>query len=118
MKQLERNKVSQAEKKSAINSLRNSDHKHVAFFVCRNPVEKLLSVYNFMLYQVRVKKKIFAKFPRSDPPSWEEYLHLVAVKDKAKDLNGLSGGVFEKCSPCSYHFDAVIKMETFAEDSR
>jgi hypothetical protein len=81
-------------------------------------VEKLLSVYNFMLYQTRTKKKDFAKFTRKNPPSWEKYIRMVGERVSAKDLNGLSEGVFGKCSPCSYHYDAVLKMETFNEDSR
>ena len=71
-----------------------------------------------MLYQAQVMKKNFAKFPRKNPPTWEQYIHLVATRDPARDINGLSGGVYEKCSPCEYHYDAVIKMETFNEDSR
>ena len=23
---------------------------------------------------------------------------------------------YDECNPCSYHYDAVIKMETFSED--
>ena len=111
-------KVSARKKVDAINSLKSENHKYLSFFVCRNPVEKLLSVYNFMLYQTRIKKKIFEKFPRKNPPTWEQYIHLVAMRDPARDLNGLSGGVVEKCSPCHYHFDAVIKMESFNKDSR
>ena len=71
-----------------------------------------------MLYQTKVKKKSFEKFPRKNPPTWEKYIELVAKRDPARDINGLSGGVYEKCSPCVYQFDAVIKMETFNEDSR
>ena len=111
-------KVTARRKLDAIKSLKSENHKYLSFFVCRNPVEKLLSVYNFMLYQTRIKKKIFEKFPRKNPPTWEQYIHLVATRDRARDLNGLSGGVVEKCSPCHYNFDAVIKMESFNKDSR
>ena len=31
-----------------IRSLKNAEHEYPSFFVCRNPVEKLVSVYKYM----------------------------------------------------------------------
>ena len=114
LRQLEGKAFSPQRKLAAINSLRSPDHEFLSFFVCRNPVEKLLSVYNFLLYQTQENGKIFAKFPRKNPPSWSEYIAKVG----AGQTDGLSDSVFTKCSPCTHHFDAVIKMESFDEDSR
>ena len=30
----------------------------------------------------------------------------------------IADSVFSKCSPCNFHYDAVIKMETFNADAR
>ena len=32
--------------------------------------------------------------------------------------DGLAASLLDKCSPCHYHYDAVIYMETFEKDSR
>ena len=45
---LERQSYSRAAKERAVGSLRARDHEYLAFFVCRNPVSRLLSVYNYM----------------------------------------------------------------------
>ena len=33
-------------------------------------------------------------------------------------LHQIADSVFEKCSPCNLHYDAVVKMETFDTDVR
>ena len=30
----------------------------------------------------------------------------------------IADSVFSKCNPCNFHYDAVIKMETFNADAR
>ena len=45
---LEKQSYSRAAKERAVGSLRARDHEYLAFFVCRNPVSRLLSVYNYM----------------------------------------------------------------------
>ena len=45
---LEKQSYSRAAKERAVASLRTRDHEYLAFFVCRNPVSRLLSVYNYM----------------------------------------------------------------------
>ena len=99
LRKLEGRAISPSEQLEAINSLKSTDHDFLSFFVCRNPVEKLLSVYNYLLYQTQQNGKIFGKFPRQNPPSWEEYIGRVG----AGQHDGLSDSVFEKCSPCTFH---------------
>ena len=115
LRELEGAKISPAQKLETINSLRSPEHKYVSFFVCRNPIEKLQSVYNFFLYQTQVKKKNFRKFPRSSLPSWSEYISRVSNMSYS---DSMSDSVFYKCSPCTYHYDGVVRMETFDTDSR
>ena len=71
MRELESQNISQWRKFQLIRTLLRPEHEYLSFIVCRNPVEKLLSVYNFMLYQTQEnpKKKgnedIFRKFPKA-----------------------------------------------------
>ena len=43
------------EKQEILQSIQNPEHDYLAFFVCRNPVEKLLSVYTYLM-DLRVRK--------------------------------------------------------------
>ena len=69
-RKLEREKISRSGKLRVIRALQNPQHEYLSFLVCRNPVEKLLSVYNFMRYQVLHNKRNMAK---SNPPTWQTY---------------------------------------------
>ena len=129
-RQFERERISRSMKFAAIKSLREPDHHYISLFVCRNPVEKLLSVYNFMRYQVLENEKNMMRknmrnknppdwqkyFPRNSPPSWEEFLTKIASGFTGFD--GLTDSLYNKCSPCHYYYNAVIYMESFEEDSK
>ena len=115
LRELERSRITEAEKHRIIKSLKSANHKYVAFFVCRNPLEKLQSLYNFFLYQTKVKQKTFKKFPRFNPPSWSEYISHVSNPSYS---DSMSDSLFSKCSPCTFHYDAIIRMEKFNADSR
>ena len=124
-RKLEREKISRSGKLKVIRSLDSPHHEYLSFLVCRNPVEKLLSVYNFMRYQVLHNKKNRAKtnppswqtyFPRKSPPSWPQFITRLASGFTGYD--GLAASLLSKCSPCHYHYNAVIHMETFEEDSK
>ena len=116
----------QCQKKfGAIKSLTDPDHKYISFLVCRDPIEKLLSVYNFMKYQVLENERNQQKksppewqkyFPRHNIPSWKKFLEKLSTGFTGYD--GLTDSLVNKCSPCHYHYRAVIKMETFEEDSK
>ena len=84
---------------------RNPGHKFVSFFVCRNPVDKLLSIYNFNVFRrfvfllhnyhnyhnhnyhhhyhnsSTVKGASHLEgFPAGGPPpSWDEWIHSLAA---------------------------------------
>ena len=49
LRRLERRLVSLRQKDEIIESLREEDHEYTSFFVCRDPIEKLLSVYYYMM---------------------------------------------------------------------
>ena len=55
LRKLERSLVSAREKLDIIDSVRAEQHEYTAFFVCRNPVEKLLSVYHYLM-DLRVRR--------------------------------------------------------------
>ena len=115
LKELEEAYTPKERKLKIVRSLHKSNHTYISFFVCRNPIEKLQSVYDFLFFQTQIKKKSFNNFPRFSPPSWSQYISKLS-DPQFKD--GLSDSVTSKCRPCSYDFDAVIKMETFDIDSR
>ena len=43
---IEKTMINSTEKQKIINSLKNEEHEYLSFFVCRNPVEKLLSIFD------------------------------------------------------------------------
>ena len=51
---LERKAYSREAKEDVIKALREEQHNFTSFFVCRNPVEKFLSVFNYLM-DARVK---------------------------------------------------------------
>ena len=124
-RQFEKQKMSRSEKFAAINLLRESDHDYISLIVCRNPVEKLLSVYKFMKYQVLENEKNMKK---KNPPEWQKYFNknnlpnwkqfLGKLSRGFSGYDGLTDSLVNKCSPCHYNFNAVIYMESFEEDSK
>ena len=115
--QLQKTNVVLAEKEEAIESLKTSEHEYLSFFVCSNPLNKLALIYKKKEEQYKPRKeKNMIKFP-----SWEDFITSVL---KGRELVGFDGWIaltnstYEKCHRCHYDYDAVVKMETFDEDSR
>ena len=110
-RQFERKKLAAGEKFGAIKSLADPDHKYVSFLVCRDPVEKLLSVYNFMKYQVLENERNQKK---KNPPEWQKYFSsrnipswktfLFKLSKGFTGYDGLTDSLVNKCSPCHYHY--------------
>ena len=126
-------------KAQIIESLLQPKHEFLAFFVCRDPLEKLMSVYKYLMdmrvgtgqriiyitkshiFQQKKSPGVFARpgrkdFARSRPPSWSQFLHLVAASKEEKYL-GLLEANHQHCDPCNIHYDAVIHMNKFSQDS-
>jgi len=110
--------VSDREKKDIVDSLRDPEHDYVSFFVCRNPVAKLVSIYNY--HKVLSSSsydgptgphKNIDGFPLDNPPSWDEYLTFDPYR------TGLTRPMWMMCDPCHNYWDAVVLMETFDDDS-
>ena len=61
-----------------------------------------------------------ARFPSRSfytvPRTWQEY--LVAVAAANQNYLGLLNPFYRGCDPCTYHYDAIIRMETFEQDVR
>ena len=49
LRRLEGKAYSRETKEAVIRALREKQHNYTSFFVCRNPVEKFLSVYNYLM---------------------------------------------------------------------
>ena len=90
-----------------IQSVQSPHHDYFSFFVCRNPVAKLLSTYKYNRHR--------SGFPEGFP-SWDEYLLGRASAVTGKD--GMMTPLWRLCDLCHNHWDAVIHMETFHSDSR
>ena len=60
------------------------------------------------------------KYPRRSDfvsrKSWSEFLDLVSVS--RPNYLGLLNPFHVGCDPCTYHYDAVVKMESFTPDAR
>ena len=110
-RRFERQKLAAGEKFGAIKSLADPDHKYVSFIVCRDPIEKLLSVYNFMKYQVLENERNQKK---KNPPEWQKYfssrnipswkMFLFKLSKGFTGYDGLTDSLINKCSPCHYHY--------------
>ena len=80
-KELENSRSSIKEREKVIQKLKvDSNHEFLSFFVCRNPVAHMLSVYNHLKLMVETGK--FVKFHGAKHevkkfPSWEEYLRIL-----------------------------------------
>ena len=49
LRELENKMYSSSKKQKILRSLDNPDHEYFAFFVCRNPIERLKSLYSYSL---------------------------------------------------------------------
>lgn len=94
-------------KNTILKSLKNESHEYFAFFVCRNPIEKLKSLYSYSLDLNRFKRG-------EKPQNFRDFIIKLFKKDSTFNVNSM----FSLCAPCSRHYDAIIKMETFSRDSR
>ena len=48
LEEIEEKAYTREQKVEIIRSLKNPSHEYLSFFVCRNPVEKLVSVFKYM----------------------------------------------------------------------
>jgi hypothetical protein len=48
LEEIEEKAYTREQKVEIIRSLKKAEHEYLSFFVCRNPVEKLVSVYKYM----------------------------------------------------------------------
>ena len=122
LKKIEQNEFkNNSQKNKVIKSLRSPDHDYLSFFICRNPIEKMMSVYKYMVDMASADSESFIErpdFPKGGtPPTWEKFIYLVATSS-SKNYLGMMRPLVAGCGPCAYHYDAVIMMETFDEDSR
>ena len=94
-------------KDTILKSLEKESHEYFAFFVCRNPIEKLKSLYSYSLDLNRFKRG-------ETPQSFRDFIVQVFRTNSTFSFNSL----YSLCAPCSRHYDAIINMETFSRDSR
>jgi len=107
--------LTQREKLSVIQSVARPSHDYFAFFVCRDPLAKLLSTFRYNRYLVRRRRADRAGFPVQGLPTWQGYLALLT--SGALD-SGTTHSMYRSCDLCGNQWDAVIHMDTFASDTR
>ena len=122
LKKIEENEYKgNKEKNKIIRSILAPEHDYLSFFVCRNPIEKLQSVYKYMVDMASADSDSFLErpdFPKGGtPPTWEKFIYLVATSISSNYL-GMMGALVAGCGPYSYSYDAVIMIETYDQDTR
>merc|ERR1711892_211765 len=110
LEEIEQKAYTREQKVEVLRSLKNPDHEYLSFFVCRNPIEKLVSVYKYM----KVLKNR-PDFGEGSHPTWEKYIRAVVSED---NYLGLTRPLYLTCNLCKNQYDAIIMMETYTEDSR
>ena len=81
LRRLEGKAYSRESKEAVIKALREKQHNYTSFFVCRNPVEKFLSVYNYLM-DARVRPELL----------WiDAKLHIQGKEESAGDECERSG---------------------------
>ena len=75
---LEKENISMDKKRSAVKELRSGDHAYTAFFVCRNPVEKMLSVWDHFRWHIANNKERGVLGARVTFYTWREFVTVVA----------------------------------------
>ena len=111
---------------SVIQSLQSPRHDYFSFFVCRNPVAKLRSLYRYNKFRSLRAGGLreIPDFPaHRPPPSWQHFLELRVSAaanwtDGRRLPRGIEAPLWRLCDLCHNHWDAVIHMETFHSDSR
>ena len=108
-----------------LQSLNKQTHEYFAFFVCRNPIERLKSLYSYSLDLGRFKRGnrpknfkdfIMKMFTNESQPIMSTVGQLVPC-DYSRDFSGYNP-MYSICSPCTRYYDSVIKMETFSTDAK
>ena len=75
---LEKENISMDKKRSAVKELRSGNHAYTAFFVCRNPVEKMLSVWDHFRWHIANNKERGVLGTRVSFYTWREFVTVVA----------------------------------------
>ena len=85
--ELERKFLSSAQKRKLVHQLRtNSSHDFVSFFVCRNPVDHLLSTFGHHKSKFAVKKERNIPTGIKQYYSWSEFLRIIIRKENSLKL--------------------------------
>lgn len=92
-----------------LKSLNKQNHEYLAFFVCRNPIERLKSLYSYSLDLGRFKKG-------KRPKNFKDFIMKIFTNNSEPIIN--YNPMYSFCSPCTRHYDSVIKMETFSTDAK
>ena len=74
--EVEKRVISVREKLKVIEQLKTKDHEYMSFFVCRNPIEKLLSAFDMKREQFALTKSRGIFLSMEEFFSWPQVLSL------------------------------------------
>ena len=96
---LEKENISVDKKRSAVKELRSGDHTYTAFFVCRNPVEKMLSVWDHFRWHIANNKERGVLGARVTFYTWREFVTVVA-----------------RCGTCQQYLTKYLSLKNYQDD--
>ena len=125
--QLQNKVYRKSERIRILKSLNKHNHEYLAFFVCRNPLERLKSLYSYSLDLDRFKKgekpknfkDFIAKiFTNNSEPIISMYKWSQTLAKTPCFFPSDYNPMYSVCSPCTRYYDSVIKMESFSTDAK
>ena len=114
MKQVEKRYVSRNTKKKYVHSLQNKQRKLRGFMIARHPMDRLFSAFRDKI----LRKSIIVKNINGNnkKPSFSKFLTFLAMNNPT-GYNRHWKPNWVLCNPCLFHYDYILKMETFDRDS-
>jgi len=114
MKRAEKKFISNWNKKKAVSSLTNKNRKYWSLILARHPMERLFSAYRDKILRKSIIVKNLNKGDRK--PTFRTFLTYLAMESPVT-YNRHWKPNWILCNPCKFHYDFIIKMETFSRDS-
>ena len=114
MKQVEKKYTSRYTKKKYVHSLQNKQRKLKGFMISRHPMDRLFSAFRDKI----MRKTIIVKNINGNKmkPTFSKFLTFLAMNNPT-GYNRHWKPNWVLCNPCLYHYDYILKMETFDRDS-
>jgi len=114
MKRTEDRFVSYWNKKRHVSSLANRQKKYKGLILSRHPIDRLFSAFRDKILRKSIIVKNLNK--GSKKPTFQQFLTHIAMNGPAT-YNRHWKPNWLICNPCRFHYDYIVKMESFSRDS-